>query len=161
MEDTMDILHIERKGPLMNTPECFHIYSLSKGNLQMNDTYADMHNLIFNVIKEHCTIKNPIPHPTYQSHSIPYPHPPSPILPTTFINTIHTTTANRGHINMGTWPSRLKESQMRQQNMVVSSAGLQPKSDCSGKAQKKVYSKIQTRPLVREGALQNNKPATV
>jgi hypothetical protein len=36
--------------------------------------------------------------------------------------------------------------------MVVSSAGLRPKSDCSGKAQKQLYSKLQTRPLVREGA---------
>jgi hypothetical protein len=36
--------------------------------------------------------------------------------------------------------------------MAVRSAGLRPKSDCSGKAQKQLYSKLQTRPLVREGA---------
>jgi hypothetical protein len=36
--------------------------------------------------------------------------------------------------------------------MAVSSEGLRPKSDCSGKAQKQLYSKLQTRPLVREGA---------
>jgi hypothetical protein len=36
--------------------------------------------------------------------------------------------------------------------MVVSSVGLRPKSDCSGKAQKQLYSKLQTRPLVREDA---------
>jgi hypothetical protein len=36
--------------------------------------------------------------------------------------------------------------------MVVSSAGLRPKSDCSGKAQKQLYSKLQTRPLIKEGA---------
>jgi hypothetical protein len=36
--------------------------------------------------------------------------------------------------------------------MVVSSAGLRPKSDCSGKAQKQLYSNLQTRPQVREGA---------
>jgi hypothetical protein len=41
---------------------------------------------------------------------------------------------------------------MRQYNKVVSSAGLRPKSDCSGKAQKQLYSNLQTRPLVREGA---------
>jgi hypothetical protein len=29
--------------------------------------------------------------------------------------------------------------------------GLRPKSDCSGKAQKQLYSNLQTRPLVREG----------
>jgi hypothetical protein len=44
-----------------------------------------------------------------------------------------------GDINTETWPSRLGESQMRQQNMVVSSAGLGPKSDCSVKAQKQLY----------------------
>jgi hypothetical protein len=36
--------------------------------------------------------------------------------------------------------------------MVVSSAGLRPKNECSGKAQKQLYSNLQTRPLVREGA---------
>jgi hypothetical protein len=36
--------------------------------------------------------------------------------------------------------------------MAVSSAGLGPKSDCSGKAQKQLYSKLQTHPLVRESA---------
>jgi hypothetical protein len=41
---------------------------------------------------------------------------------------------------------------MRQLNKAVSSAGLQPKSDCSGKAQKQLYSNLQTRPLVKEGA---------
>jgi hypothetical protein len=34
----------------------------------------------------------------------------------------------------------------------VSSAGLRPKSDCSAKAQKQLYSNLQTRPLVRGGA---------
>jgi hypothetical protein len=34
----------------------------------------------------------------------------------------------------------------------LSSAGLRPKNDCSGKAQKQLYSKLQNRPLVREGA---------
>jgi hypothetical protein len=34
----------------------------------------------------------------------------------------------------------------------MSSAGLRPKSGCSGKAQKQLYSTLQTRPLVREGA---------
>jgi hypothetical protein len=43
------------------------------------------------------------------------------------------------------------QSQMSQQNMAVSSAGLRPKSDCSGKNQKQLYSKLQTRHLVREG----------
>jgi hypothetical protein len=37
--------------------------------------------------------------------------------------------------------------------MAVSSVGLRLQSDCSGKAQKQVYSKLQTRFLVREDAL--------
>jgi hypothetical protein len=36
--------------------------------------------------------------------------------------------------------------------MAVSSVGLRPKIHCSVKAQKQLYSKLQTRPLVREGA---------
>jgi hypothetical protein len=36
--------------------------------------------------------------------------------------------------------------------MAVSSVGLRPKSDCSGKDQKQLYSELKTRPLVREGA---------
>jgi hypothetical protein len=37
--------------------------------------------------------------------------------------------------------------------MAVSSAGLRLKCDCSGEAQKQLYSKLQTRSLVREDAL--------
>jgi hypothetical protein len=37
--------------------------------------------------------------------------------------------------------------------MAVSSVGLRLKCDCSGKAQKQLYCKLQTRFLVREGAL--------
>jgi hypothetical protein len=36
--------------------------------------------------------------------------------------------------------------------MGVSSAGLRPKSDYFGKAQKQLYRKLDTHPLVREGA---------
>jgi hypothetical protein len=37
----------------MNTLEQFHIYKLSKNNLQLNDTYTDMHNPIFKLITTH------------------------------------------------------------------------------------------------------------
>jgi hypothetical protein len=77
MEDTMDILHIERKGPLMNTLERFHIYNLSKENLQMKDTYADTYNPIFNLITNYHKIPYKPPHSPIncQSHSIPtHPH---------------------------------------------------------------------------------------
>jgi hypothetical protein len=52
------------------------------------------------------------------------------------------------------------QSQMRQQSIAVSSAGLRPKSDCSGQEQKQLYSKLQTRPLVRKSA-KINKSANV
>jgi hypothetical protein len=53
MKYTLDILHIERKGPLMNTLERFHIYKLSKENMHVKDTYGDMFNLIFNLITKY------------------------------------------------------------------------------------------------------------
>jgi hypothetical protein len=46
----MEILHLDRKGKLMNTWERFHIYKLSKEGIQLNDTYADTHNPIFKII---------------------------------------------------------------------------------------------------------------
>jgi hypothetical protein len=42
--------------------------------------------------------------------------------------------------------------------MAVSCVRLRPKCDCSGKAQKHLYSKLQTRPLVREGATKITRP---
>jgi hypothetical protein len=58
---------------------------------------------------------------------------------------------------MGTWLSRLGESQMRERE---SSTGLRPKSDYSGKVQKQFT--VNYRPVLSsERALQNNKPATV
>jgi hypothetical protein len=47
--DTMVILHIEKKGRLMNTLEKFYIHKLSKNNLQLNDTYTDINNPIFDL----------------------------------------------------------------------------------------------------------------
>jgi hypothetical protein len=74
IEDTLDILHIERKGPLMNTLEWFHIYKLSKENMHMNDTYADTYNPIFNLITNYYKNTTPTPTPphfTYQHYSTP------------------------------------------------------------------------------------------
>jgi ribosomal protein S25 len=53
MQDTMEVLHVERKGPLLNTLERFHIYSLWKDNMQINDMFTGTHNPIFNIIKDH------------------------------------------------------------------------------------------------------------
>jgi hypothetical protein len=54
----MKILHTEKKGPKLNTLGRYHIYEMTKRGLQMNDTFTDMHNPIFDVlIKTH----NPLP----------------------------------------------------------------------------------------------------
>jgi hypothetical protein len=53
-----------------------------------------------------------------------------------------------GDINMGTWPSRLGESQMRQYNMVMRPFGFGPEKDCAGEDQLL----LQALSLVREGA---------
>jgi hypothetical protein len=63
MEDTMDILHIEKKGPLVKTLERFHIYNLSKENLQIKDMYTDIHNPKFNLIKDHSQTNKLTPPP--------------------------------------------------------------------------------------------------
>jgi hypothetical protein len=64
MEDTLDILHIERKGSLMNTLERFHIYKLSRENMHMNDTYADSYNPISNLITKYYKKYHANPNPT-------------------------------------------------------------------------------------------------
>jgi hypothetical protein len=51
--DTLSILHREKKGVLMNTLEQFHIHKLTKENLQLNDTYKDTYNPIFDLIIKH------------------------------------------------------------------------------------------------------------
>jgi hypothetical protein len=57
MDQIMNILHIEKKGPKLNTLERYRIYEMTKRSLQMNDTFMDMHNPIFDVlIKTHTQI---------------------------------------------------------------------------------------------------------
>jgi hypothetical protein len=53
IEDTLDILNRENKGPLMNTWERFHIHRLTKDNMQLNDAYTDTRNPIFDLILTH------------------------------------------------------------------------------------------------------------
>jgi hypothetical protein len=48
-EETMDIIQTTKKGYLLNTLEQFYIYDLSKKKLQMNATYTDTHNPIFDL----------------------------------------------------------------------------------------------------------------
>jgi hypothetical protein len=50
VEETMYMLHIVNKGPVLNTWELFHIQNLITHKLQMNDTYTNIHNSIFDLI---------------------------------------------------------------------------------------------------------------
>jgi hypothetical protein len=52
MTNTMKVLKTEKKGKHLNTLEKYHIYKTSKEGLQMNDTYINIHNPIFEVIQE-------------------------------------------------------------------------------------------------------------
>jgi hypothetical protein len=52
-----EILHIEEKGQSLNTFEWFHIYSLRKQRLKMNDAFTDTHNPIFDIIIKTSIIK--------------------------------------------------------------------------------------------------------
>jgi hypothetical protein len=53
---------------------------------------------------------------------------------------------------MGAWRQDGLADSYVGRNVTLTSAGLRPKSDCSGKSQKQLYSNLQTRPLIREGA---------
>jgi hypothetical protein len=50
MEKTMKILHMEKKGQMLDTYERFHIYEISKQNIQLNDNFADTYNPIYDII---------------------------------------------------------------------------------------------------------------
>jgi hypothetical protein len=70
IKKTMDILHIEKKGRLLNMWEHFYIHSLSAQKLQMNGTYTDKHNPIFDLIIKY------IPHNNKSLTNSPAPQPP-------------------------------------------------------------------------------------
>jgi hypothetical protein len=50
IEDTLNILHHENKGSIMDSWEQFHIHRLTKNNLQLNDAYTDTWNPIFDLM---------------------------------------------------------------------------------------------------------------
>jgi hypothetical protein len=65
----MEVLHIKKKGQLLSTLERFHIYDLSWQKLQMNDTFTDTRNPIFDLIIKYAHhinkhLENPLPHHT-------------------------------------------------------------------------------------------------
>jgi hypothetical protein len=74
IKETMEVLQIKKKGQFLNTLEHFHIYNLGKQKLQMNDTFADIHNPIVDLITKRTYHKTHIKKPT--SHIIPLLHHP-------------------------------------------------------------------------------------
>jgi hypothetical protein len=50
MEQTMTILHPKKKGKMLNALENYHIYELTKENLQMNEALTDGHNQIYEIL---------------------------------------------------------------------------------------------------------------
>jgi hypothetical protein len=60
IEQTMEILHIEKKGRMLSALESYHIYELTKQNLQMNealtDSYYQIHNTLITIYPN---IRNP------------------------------------------------------------------------------------------------------
>jgi hypothetical protein len=46
----MKILHIQKKGLMLDTYERCHIYKISKQDIQLNDNFAGLYNPIDDVI---------------------------------------------------------------------------------------------------------------
>jgi hypothetical protein len=46
----MKILYIEKRDQMLDTYERFHIYEISKQNMQLNDNFAESYNPIYNIL---------------------------------------------------------------------------------------------------------------
>jgi len=46
----MEVVHVIKKGKLMDTLECFHIYKETKADNQINDRLTTKENVIFETI---------------------------------------------------------------------------------------------------------------
>jgi hypothetical protein len=86
MEETMKILHIEKKSRILNTYQRFHTY-ISKQNIQLNDTFTETYNPIYNTILTNFPSKKTTP--TWPS-THPY-HCPLSILPLFHLPNFQTT----------------------------------------------------------------------
>jgi hypothetical protein len=47
MEDIMEVVHVTKKGKLMDTLEGFHIYKETKANNQINNRLTVRENAVF------------------------------------------------------------------------------------------------------------------
>jgi hypothetical protein len=50
IEHTMELLHLEKNGKMLNALESYHIYELTKQSLQMNEALTDNHNPIYDTL---------------------------------------------------------------------------------------------------------------
>ena len=65
MEDIMEVLHIKKKGKMMNTLERFHIYNETKLDNQINDNSTVKQNIIFGtIIRRSSGRGHPMQHPS-------------------------------------------------------------------------------------------------
>jgi hypothetical protein len=62
MEGIMEVVHVTKKGKLMNTLEGFHIYKETKANNQINDRLTVRENAVFETI---------IQEDSYRGHATP------------------------------------------------------------------------------------------
>jgi len=53
MEEIMKIIHVTRKGRMLNTLESFHIYKETKAVNQINDKLTAKGNEIFETVSKH------------------------------------------------------------------------------------------------------------
>jgi hypothetical protein len=81
MDQTLEVLHIEKKGLKLNTLGRFYIYDLTKKGLQLNDTFSDMCNPIFDILVKTYPSNFPTPSSSFQSHTAlpPLPSDPFPL----------------------------------------------------------------------------------
>jgi hypothetical protein len=74
IENTMKIVHIQKKVPVLDTYEKYRIYEISKQGIQLNDNFAETYNPIYNVIMATYQSKNNDKQPNLSG--LPYPHTP-------------------------------------------------------------------------------------
>jgi hypothetical protein len=55
-EEIIKILHVEKKGRMLNVLEGYHIYELTKQKLQMNEASTDHYNPIYEILQKEKTI---------------------------------------------------------------------------------------------------------
>jgi hypothetical protein len=50
LEDTLQVVSIQNKGPHLNTLEIFHIYKEQKTGTSLNDNHVDLYNPLFELV---------------------------------------------------------------------------------------------------------------